>query len=185
MDRFFGAWALVLLGCAAPDPDDDAGFAREDTHWVSLAAPDRWAVAADEDDPVAEHRPETVVCSPQPWHAVGEGIEVDTTECNYVSLTGPLMHDIEAGEPIGVDMWWSTLASVEPATGHLALFVGGQRLWETEVEIPGPADARRFEFPSPLSAFAGEDVVFHLHNHGFNTWTLARLATLTSLDEIP
>jgi hypothetical protein len=185
MDRFLGACGLLLLGCTASEPDDGVTSLRDDTYWVSLAAPDGWIVATDDDDPLPEHRPEPVVCSPHPWHVVGEGIEADTTECNYVSLTTPLTHDIEAGQPIAVDVWWSTLASVEPATGHLALFVGGQRLWETEVQIPGPADVRQFEFASPFSATAGEDVVFHLHNHGFNTWTLARFATLASSDETP
>ena len=81
-----------------------------------------------------------------------------------------------------VDVRWSTLASVDPAAGHLALTVGGQLLWQTQVEIPGPADTHQFAFPAPFSALTGEDVVFHLHNHRFNTWTLARVASLSPVE---
>jgi len=174
------ALALVLAaGCNAEDAPEPEPEPRDvETQLVSVIDPSAWALAADDDDPLPEHRPATVVCSPRPWHAVGEGIEVDTGTCNYVHLATPLTRDIDRGTPMDVSVWWSTLAATEPARGHLALFIGGQLAWETHVDIPGPADAHTFEFPAPFSARAGEDVTFHLHNHGFNTWTLQRFAVL-------
>lgn len=174
------ALAVALAaGCNADDAPEPESHERDvETRVVSLIDPSAWAVAADEDDPLPDHRPDELVCSPQPWHAVGEGIEVDTGICNYIHLTTPLTRDLEKGDPLEVSAWWSTLASTEPAQGHLALFIGGQLAWETHVDIPGPADARTFEFPAAFSAREGEDVTFHLHNHGFNTWTLQRFAVL-------
>ncbi|MEM6989051.1 MAG: hypothetical protein AAF721_01095 [Myxococcota bacterium] len=176
-----GLVATALMGlsaCVQPDISARPQTSEVTPRWHTLTNPAAWRVAEADDDPLEEHRPSPLVCSPQPWHAVAQGIEADTSECNYVHLTTPLTADIDEGDPIAVDVWWNALASVAPAEGHLALFIGGQAVWETHVEIPGPADAQQFEFPSPFSAFVGEDVTFHLHNHGFNTWTLARFAVL-------
>src|SRR5690606_39377829 len=66
--------------------------------------------------------------------------------------------------------WWQTLASVDPAEGHLAIYVDDQLLWEEHVPIPGEAAARDLNFESPLAAPAGATLTLHLHNHGYNTW---------------
>lgn len=172
---------VALLGCDTPGPSPEGEPHHSEVEiWQDLTDPTAWTHADDDDDPLPEHQPETRVCSPQPWHAVGRGIEADTGQCNYLSLTTALGHGFAKGDTIEIDVWWNALASVDPAQGHLALFVGGQPLWETHVDIPGPADSRSFEFTAAFDAAVGEDVLFHLHNHGFNTWTLARLAVLDS-----
>ncbi|NJK32711.1 MAG: hypothetical protein HC927_10030, partial [Deltaproteobacteria bacterium] len=74
--------------------------------------------------------------------------------------------------------WWGTLISGTPAEGHLALFVDGELLWETHVAIPGKADAYRVVIDSPLAAPAGAEVIFHLHNHGYNSWNFAGVELL-------
>jgi len=176
------ALALFVMGCAEL-PDEPEGEPEVSQYWAGLTNPSGWTLAAEEEDPLPEHRPESVMCSPHPWHVVGEGIEADTGQCNYITLTTPLVGGFEAGDRIVVRTWWASLASTEPATGHLALFVGGQPLWETTVAIPGPADSRRFEFAAPFGAYADEDVTFHLHNHGFNTWTLADFSALRTLEQ--
>lgn len=181
--RLAATVSCLLLACGQAGTELPAAAPTDDPHWHALTDATAWRHGSAEDDPLPAHRPSPLVCSPRPWHAVAEGIEADTSECNYVHLTTELVADVGLGDPIAVGVWWNALASVEPAEGHLALFLGGQRIWETHVEIPGPADSRRFEIPAPFAAYAGEDVTFHLHNHGFNTWTLARFAVLN--DEEP
>lgn len=173
---------LATAACGETSQPSPATEERREPVERALVHASQWALAAEEDDPLPEHRPSHVECSPQPWHLVADAIEIDTGQCNYVTLVAPLRAPIDEGETLAVDLWWSTLASVEPAHGHIALLVGGQLAWETEVEIPGPADVRHFEIPASFDAWPGEDVTFHLHNHGFNTWTLGRFAVLDDRD---
>lgn len=134
-----------------------------------------WVSVAVGDDPIAAHRPQPIICGAAPWRPEGGGIEVDTRGCNYVSVTQPLAVDVLEGDPLHVTAWWDRLASEEPATGHLAVLIGGAVVWEEYVSIPGEADIRDLEFDSPVDAEAGTPVVFHLHNHGYNTWRLQTL----------
>jgi len=160
-------WALALSGCDGETSE----------HWRPLVDHQAWTSLLAERAPLPDHRPDPVVC-PRPYVEEGDAIEIDTGACNYVDLAQPLLRSIEVGDRLALDLWWATLASTEPASGHLALLVDGEVLWEEEVEIPGPADVRSLELESPLSAEAGHELVFHLHNHGYNNWSFGRLDVL-------
>lgn len=159
------------------DSTDDASTGSP-ASWHSLVDHDQWRpAAATTDDPWPDHRPATVVCDGG-WDQETGGIEIDTGACNFLLLQQPLPVAIEEGDPIRLRMWWQALASLEPAEGHVAVLVDGEPLWEEHVPIPGPADVRSIEIPSPLSAPAGATLTLHLHNHGTNTWHFHDLAVL-------
>jgi hypothetical protein len=167
---------------AETDTTDEADTTSADTEapsWRSLARNEAWQPDLPEDDPLPEHRPAQVECD-HGWALESGGIEVRTDQCNYLSLQQPLLAAIEPGDPLHLELWWQTLASVEPAQGHLALFVDDELLWEELVPLPGPADARSLEFPSPLRAPAGATLTLHLHNHGYNAWHFHELSALGS-----
>ena len=162
------------------DGDDaSAGEGGEASSWRSLARNDAWQPDLAQDDPLLEHRPAEVECD-HGWAIESGGVEIRTDQCNYLSLQQPLLAAIEPGDRLHLELWWQTLASVEPAQGHLALYVDGEPLWEELVPIPGPADARNLEFPSPLGAPAGATLTLHLHNHGYNAWHFHELSVLGS-----
>jgi hypothetical protein len=137
---------------------------------LPLAHASDWRESSADTDPLPEHRPDVVACLG--WGEEFGALELSTATCNYASLEQPLAESIEPGDRLHIELWWSGLFAPEPATAHLALLVDDALLWETEVEIPGPADARTIEFDSPISAQAGATLTFHLHNHGQNSWTL-------------
>jgi hypothetical protein len=180
--------APVPMACVADDPErlvesdelDEADDGADEVppSWRRLEHEDAWQPSLAEDDPLPEHRPELVDCDG--WHLESGGLEIDTGACNYLSLEQPLIHPLEAGDPLRLQLWWQALASVDPAEGHLAIFVDGELLWEEHVPIPGPADIRSLEFESPLDAPAGATLTLHLHNHGYNTWHFHELSTLSS-----
>jgi len=188
--------ALAPTGCLAEDPDalvddgegegdddgvegdvDDEGDALPT--WRSLVHDDAWQPDLADDDPAPEHRPARVDCEHGWWPESG-GIEIDTGACNYLSLQQPLLDAIEPGDPLHLRLWWQSLASVDPAEGHLAIYVDGELLWEEHVPIPGPAAARTIDFASPLGTPAGATLTLHLHNHGYNTWHFHELRALRS-----
>lgn len=199
------ALALVPMACLADDPDGLAAEGDEEHEhdgdddgegddaalptWRPLVSNEAWQPAAAADDPQPEHRPALVECE-HGWYPESSGVEIDTGACNYLSLQQPLLDAIEPGDPLHLQLWWQSLASVDPAAGHLAIFVDDELLWEELVPIPGPAAARSLEFPSPLGAPAGATLTLHLHNHGYNTWHFHELRAMrsrpcSSCDAIP
>lgn len=85
------------------------------------------------------------------------------------------MESLPADSQLSLQMWWQTLVSVEPATGDLTLALGGTRIWQHQVSIPGPADAIQPVVRVKRSFEAGTPVYFHLSNHGSNTWNLNQI----------
>ena len=162
------------------DADDEGASTGAAASWHGLVDHDRWrADVSVHDDPWSEHRPSIIECEGG-WGPETGGIEIDTGACNYLTLQQPLPVALEEGDPVRLRMWWQPLASIEPAEGHVAVLVDGELLWEEHVPIPGPADVRSLEFPSPLSAPAGATLTLHLHNHGTNTWHFHDLSVLSA-----
>lgn len=66
--------------------------------------------------------------------------------------------------------WHDTLDVAEPGTGHVAVLLGEQVLWEQAVDIPaGSAElgaVLEVSAPVPTETPLG----LHLHNHGYNSW---------------
>ena len=57
----------------------------------------------------------------------------------------------------------------------MAVSVGGKVVFEQQVKIPNAGGIYDVTIPSTVNVAAGELVEFHLHNHGYNTWTLLTL----------
>lgn len=131
-----------------------------------------WVEAAAGADPLADHAPEGAQCPGSSWYVENDDLEVFTGECDYLALTQPLLLDLRAGEPIEVLGFHTDLFADEPAQGHLALFVGDDLLFDYTVDIPAEAAVYTETVSAPRALDAGETVLFHLHNHGANTWQL-------------
>ncbi|MFV8750391.1 hypothetical protein ACNOYE_07555 [Nannocystaceae bacterium ST9] len=177
---------LVLAACdldsggegEAELASDESESEGEPAQPIDLIDPGAWLATAAELDPLADHRPETVICPTAAYQLEFGLLEVDTGQCNYLSVSQPLAHAIDPGDPLRVTVWWQTLIAGEPAEGHLALLVDDELLWETHVAIPGEAELRQVEFTSPITVEPGATLTFHLHNHGYNSWTLGGLELL-------
>lgn len=128
-------------------------------------------------DPLADHRPDPVACTIAGWFEEDDHLEVDTNQCNYVALVQPSLADMVEGENVELILYHFDLIAPEQATAHIAIMVDGQLLWEQDIAIPGDAGYFDLDFPAPFSAPRGSEVVFHLHNHGQNTWTLQDLGS--------
>ena len=98
---------------------------------IDLFDPGAWLATPSELDPLADHRPDPVICPTAAYGLEFGVLEVDTGQCNYLSVSQPLAHAIAAGDRLRVTVWWQTLIADPPAEGHLALVVDEQLLWET------------------------------------------------------
>lgn len=156
---------MLLAGCG----DETAA---QDRRALVEAADFRFL--AGEADPLAEHRPETVVCGELAgWYLEGELVEVNTARCNYFAASAPARAAAAVGDLLEAEVFHFDLTAPEPARAHVALLVGAEVVWQEEVAVPGPGDVVPVivELREPIAA--GTPVGWHLHNHGQNHWRLS------------
>ncbi|MCA9659113.1 MAG: hypothetical protein KC486_12275 [Myxococcales bacterium] len=163
--------AALLLGGAACD-DDAAAELDPDRPLVDVSL---WAPTQPEDDPLVEHRPATIDCPVAAWGPELGDLEIQTGVCNYLALSQPSLRTIEAGEVVAVDLWHAELDAAAPASGHFALIVDDDAVAELEVAIPAAPAVHRVAWTATRSIPEGATIGLHLHNHGFNTWTVVAL----------
>lgn len=161
-------------GSGSADAGPTTGEPRMPAPLVDHAA---WAVVDAADDPLADHRPAEVDCGTTGAFTEGNVYEIDTGLCNYLARRQPSLVEIRAGDRLFVAAFHDTLASTEAGQAHFALLVDSTVVWEQLVDIPaspGVVEATPFqdEVLIDVDVPAGTPVDLHLHNHGYNTWTL-------------
>ncbi len=166
---------LSLAGGACEAPDELDELDELDGGPGPLVDVEAWSPSPASADPLAAHRPLELLCPAAAWKPEFGSLEVDTGQCNYLSVEQPLLRDVPAGAPVVVNLWHQALHAELDALGHVALVVGDTLIWERTVAIPGPAEVWSDEVLAPRDLLAGERVVFHLHNHGANTWNLGEV----------
>ena len=162
--------ALLLTACVEP---------REP---VELLDHGTWTVS--DRDPWPAHAPEPIDCSALAWsyETVGgsPSLEVRTGSCNYLVVEQETVADALAGDVIQVRLWHYDLISFEAATAHAALRIGDVDVFDVEIPLPASevVDAEMVVQEVTLSEDlpTGTPAVFHLHNHGENTWNLVEIS---------
>ena len=130
-----------------------------------------WVEVAADDDPFGD-RPEEFDCSPLAfgYEFVGEhSFEVETNNCDYVTVVQPSLVDVEVGDELNFRLWHNSLVGAE-GESHIAVRLGGQIVWDVLIPIPGEAELVMETLESEVDAPAGSEAYFHLHNHGSNTY---------------
>jgi len=172
------SYAALLTACApaAQTEDQQTGDDESSTgspgEFEPLIDHTMWAAVDADDDPLVEHRPADIQCTIAGWFLENDALEVDTNYCKYLAIGQPSLVAVTEGRRVQVNFYHFNLVAPEPALAHIAITIDGALLWEQEIEIPGAAMVYQLEFEAPFSAPAGSPVVFHLHNHGQNTWAL-------------
>ena len=142
---------------------------------LSLVDVDAWSEQDAAGDSLPGHRPAELQCPANSWYNEDGALEVETGYCNYLSLAQPSLSAVKAGDALHLVLWHAALAFERPAKAHVAVTIGGKRVWETSVAIPTEANIYDLRIPLDFDAPAGSEVEFHLHNHGYNSWTLLKL----------
>lgn len=160
---------------AAPDVTTDVaqdGPLIDHEAWVAMEDAD--------DDPFAD-RPADIDCE----RGVGWDVElldtdvtvgIDTADCNYFSVAQPALRAIPPGESVLVRLWHFEL--VGDGDAHAAVAIDGDIVWERTIAIPRPSELIVDEFVLASGAPRDAQIVFHLHNHGLNSWNLAEISVV-------
>lgn len=180
MRRRRAAWTwlagVAALGGCANEPAPAAEKTNET--FETLVPLDAWSSVARVDDPFIIDPEAAPAC-------VGPGfrletdlqqLELDTGLCNWVTLSGSALFDVSADQELRLDFSHYNLEAAAPATAELRLSFPNCKVWTKQLPIPGAADVYEEQFASPCALKAGQPVLFHLHNHGQNTYQLQDLA---------
>jgi hypothetical protein len=126
-------------------------------------------------DSYSAHRPASVECPSNSWYNEDGALEVETGFCNYLSVSQSSKAALASGDKLHLVLWHGNLAFEEPAQAHVAVTVDGNIVWDEKVDIPTDANIYDIHIPIEFDAPVGSKVEYHLHNHGYNTWTLLQL----------
>lgn len=149
---------------------------REPTSWQSLVNSDEWTLLELAQDPYYEALDSRTACAELDYGPEYDGIEISTQFCDYISLTQATLFEINSGDIIKLNLWHSPLLSNVPSEGLIALQIADQIIWSQPLVIPSPALSWTLELVSPRSFEAGIPMIFHVHNHGSNTYTLNEIS---------
>lgn len=146
---------------------------------VTLVEHHLWTRLEPADDPFTD-APEVVDCRDYATIAQELGQEpvfdVETGFCNYVTVQQPALEAVAAGSTIKVRLWHFDLLAPQPAEAHVAVTVDGEPILDERVPIPAQGGLIVRELPIPRDIARGAPVLFHLHNHGANSWALVEVS---------
>lgn len=165
-----GLFAVVLMTACGEATGGGESIAALDPAALRPVGEDR--------DPLWEHRPRDVACPPAAWGEESGGFEIQTGVCAYGAFDQPLPLALVPGDTLVVTLWHDLLDAPEPGTGHVAVWVGDDVLWETEVAIPAPSNVIEAVVPITRAPAPDARLGLHLHNHGFNSWRFVRIDVL-------
>jgi hypothetical protein len=174
------------------EPDADAQAARPGTSIAdggalvpasgvgeSLIDHRRWARVDTADDSFADG-PATPYCGPSATMAETLADEpvfsVDTGFCDYLTVSQQTTRAVAAGETIKVRLWHFELSAPMPAQAHAAVVVDGLPVLDEHIAIPAVGGLLTRQLLATRAIAVGAPVLFHLHNHGANSWALVELS---------
>ncbi|MDX1735968.1 MAG: hypothetical protein R3228_16450, partial [Halioglobus sp.] len=151
---------------------------------VTLVEAAAWDIQPENRDSFLEHRPDKVDCPREKgWLVEDDALEVRTEFCNYLSLSQDALLDLEAGTEMEFTFSHSELNFNAPAKAHLAIAIGGNLLWETQIDIPGDRNLVKQGLTLPFNIKRGDSIELHLRNHGANAWTIHSLEAMVWSDQ--
>ena len=106
--------------------------------------------------------------------------EVETDDCTYASFAQPTAQPLATGDRVTLELWHLQLWAPAATNGHIAVMIDDWLVWEQAPEIPGSAAHFAPSIVVPRNIPAGSRVVFHLHNHGSNSYRLHHIDRITA-----
>ena len=174
-------WSLLFVAVIGCGTDDGGQTLADGRTRVSLIDNLAWAPTADSDDPFwAEAAANADVCGFNVTEIEPEfsGIwfTVETSTCNYLTAQQPLTTAIPAGAEVEVRIWHFQITKGEGGY-HLAITIGDDNVlaWDTQVPVPMTSALIKGQWIADRDYEAGERVLWHVSNHGVNSWSKVEL----------
>lgn len=169
--------AALLGACSSGDGVADSSSTQAEEPLVRF---DAWQAVDRADDPFVAASAVPPACT-APGFRVEDAqswLELDTTACDWVTLTQPALAAVAEGDLVRIDFSHFDLDADAPTSAELRLRFDDCEAWSFSIAIPGSASVYQEQFRSPCRLTSESQVLFHLHNHGQNTYQLKDLSKL-------
>ena len=179
-------WWLGLCACAgggSAAQEQEAGT-PQDAAVAEDAAPAQpaplvhaalWQPLSAADDPWASDGG-AASCAPESFGEEYLGGElvfyVRTDACPALTVRQPSRAPLRAGQTLEIRLYHFPLIAPEPATAVLIVQLGDTQVWQRELPIPSADEQISEHWQADDDYPAGTPVLFHVHNHGSNEYTL-------------
>jgi hypothetical protein len=170
--------ALWLSACAGEDDEPTPPAAGRD--WQPLALLDDWSRVARADDPLIEEPSAVAECRGAGfWLERDLGwLEIDSGACGWVTLRAPARGEVVLGQELALAVSHYDLIAGAPAEASLRLLFEDCQVWSRDISIPSPAAVYEEQFASPCALGENAPILFHVHNHGQNTYQFRGILAL-------
>lgn len=179
---------IILVAWSAACSSNDGDGPASDAASIDALAPTavdlfdnhKWTVLAGVDDPFTSLRPQADRCTQPEGYRTEvtpeeNWLEIDFKFCNYLTVTQPSLRAIDAGATLTITAHHFPLTSPDGGAGEMRLMLGDDAVWQKTVPIPADREVITEDFKVEKALPAGTPIVFHLHNHGDNSWQLFSL----------
>ena len=100
---------------------------------------------------------------------------IDTELCAWLSVTQPTALPIMPGDRIRARIWHFELTAPIDAKAYVALAIDETLLASEEKDIPSPSAFITLEVEVESEWPKGSQLIFHVDNHGANSWHLVEV----------
>jgi len=178
LTAWLGLGVAVALGGCSHDSEPESSVAKPS--YQPLVSLTDWSSVSRDADPFVTGAATAPPC-------VGSGfvvetdydwLEIDTGLCNWVTLAASAHDAVANGQQLELSISHYDLNAAAPAEAELQLRFEDCDAWSKTIPIPSAAQVEREQFASPCALNQGGTVLFHLHNHGQNTYQLQALSSL-------
>lgn len=158
------ACLFALIGCNGP---------KEPASLVSVT---EWKKVDLAEDPYADRYPGDGACPETSYQVEALGAEmslgVDGQNCAYLTVSQPALVEVDEGDLLHVRLWHYDLRGLQASTATLALTIGGEVILQRYIPIPADSELITQDLDAAFATPAGAPVIFHVENHGSNSYNL-------------
>ena len=177
----FVAVSVLLGGCSASEPAPSGPApSGPPPSFQTLVPLEGWSSVARDSDPFIDDPTAAKACVGPGFRLepIDDWLEIDTGLCHWVTLAGDAQAPVSEGQPLALTVSHFNLEANAPAEAHLSLMLGECQAWSKVITIPQAAAVYEEQFASPCALAANDPILFHLDNHGQNTYQLQDLSSL-------
>lgn len=111
---------------------------------------------------------------------VDDAIEVDTRfGCGWATVSQPTLVDMKAGDDVQVRVFYFSQATFPTAQAEVAIALDGEIVAATLIDIPTSSGLYAPRFKLARDVPKGSTALFHVGNHGDNSWNLIELSRIS------
>lgn len=102
---------------------------------------------------------------------------VETRGCSWATVQEPVRAAVTAGEMLHFRLWYFSQTNFEVAEADLLVALGSTPLWSDKVPLPATTGGLLLgTLAAPRDIAVGEPILFHVANHGTNSWNLIEVS---------